>query len=146
MPKWQSLKLRCDSRFQHAFAACSCVFKVITLVWANQRNYFENATTCSKRMRKTLVATQLKEHYVHFWKRFGENFLSSHLIFFLYIPYHIKREIMFFMQSQIVRCSGTFFNMWDQDRMISLPFKRHTFFGKMMIKTLRSVRYFRQSH
>jgi len=25
-------KLRCDSRFQHAFTACSCVFKVITLV------------------------------------------------------------------------------------------------------------------
>jgi len=34
-------KLRCDSRFQHAFTACSCIFKVITLVWANQRNYFE---------------------------------------------------------------------------------------------------------
>ncbi len=54
------LKLRCDSRFQGAFTTCSCVFKVITLVWANQRNYLENATTCSKRIRKTLVATQLK--------------------------------------------------------------------------------------
>jgi len=54
------LKLRCDSRFQHAFTACSCVFKKITLVDANQCNYFENATTCSKRMRKALVATQLK--------------------------------------------------------------------------------------
>ncbi len=54
------LKLSCDSRFQRAFTACSCVFKVIALVWANQRNFFENATTCSKRMRKTLVATQLK--------------------------------------------------------------------------------------
>jgi len=52
------LKLSCDSRFQRAFTACSCVFKLITLVWANQRNFFENATTCSKRMRKTLVATQ----------------------------------------------------------------------------------------
>jgi len=47
-------------RFQSAFTACSCVFKVITLVWANQRNFFENATTCSKRMRKTLNAMQLK--------------------------------------------------------------------------------------
>jgi len=56
-----SLKLSCDNRFQHAFTACSCVFKVITLVWANQRNFFENAFTCSKRMRKTLVETQLKE-------------------------------------------------------------------------------------
>jgi len=36
-----SLKLSCDSRFQRAFTAC-----------------IENATTCSKRMRKTLVATQ----------------------------------------------------------------------------------------
>ncbi len=53
------LKLGCDSRFQRAFTACSCVFKVITLVLANQRNFFENATTCSKRMRKTLIVTQL---------------------------------------------------------------------------------------
>jgi hypothetical protein len=28
----QVLKLRCDRRFQHAFTACSCVFKVIALV------------------------------------------------------------------------------------------------------------------
>jgi len=54
------IKLSCDSRFQRAFTACSCVFKVITLVWVNQRNFFKNATTCSKRIRKTLVATQLK--------------------------------------------------------------------------------------
>ncbi len=37
------VKLSCDSRFQRAFTACSCVLKVITLVWANPRNYFENA-------------------------------------------------------------------------------------------------------
>jgi len=54
------LKLSCDSRFQHAFTACVCVFKVITLVGSNQRNYLENATTCSKRTLKTTVATQLK--------------------------------------------------------------------------------------
>jgi len=53
------LKLRCDERFTHAFTACSCVFKVITLVGLNQGNYFENATACIKRVRKTLVATQL---------------------------------------------------------------------------------------
>jgi len=29
--------------------ACVCIFKVITLVGSNQRNYFENATACSKR-------------------------------------------------------------------------------------------------
>jgi len=26
------LKLRCDERFTHAFTACNCVFKEITLV------------------------------------------------------------------------------------------------------------------
>ncbi len=60
-------KLRCDSRFQRAFTACGCVFKVFTLIGSNQGNYFENATTYSNRMRKTLVATQL-------------NLCSSHII------------------------------------------------------------------
>jgi len=36
-----NLKLRCDSRFQRAFTACSGVFKVITLIGSNQGNYFE---------------------------------------------------------------------------------------------------------
>ncbi len=54
---WQTvletkLKLRCDSRFQRALTACSCVFKVITLIGSNQGNFFENATTCRKRVRK----------------------------------------------------------------------------------------------
>jgi hypothetical protein len=53
-------KLRCDGRFTHAFTACVCVFKEITLVGSNQGNYFENATACSKRTLKTTVATQLK--------------------------------------------------------------------------------------
>jgi len=56
----KKFKLRCDERFKHAFTACSCVFKVITMVWVNQRNFFEIATASSKSMRKTLVATQLK--------------------------------------------------------------------------------------
>jgi len=47
---FKSLELSCDSRFQHAFTACSCVFKEITLVWANQRNFFKNAVNeCVKR-------------------------------------------------------------------------------------------------
>jgi len=61
-----SLKLRCDERFTHAFTACGRVFKVITLVWANQGNFFENATACSKRTLKTTVATQLKRREVNF--------------------------------------------------------------------------------
>jgi len=55
----EALKLRCDERFTHAFTACSCVFIEITLVGSNQGNYFESATACSIRMRKTLIATQL---------------------------------------------------------------------------------------
>ncbi len=54
-----ALKLRCDEHFTHAFTACGCVFKEITLVGSNQGNYFENVTACSKRMLKTTVATQL---------------------------------------------------------------------------------------
>ncbi len=54
-------KLCCDSRFQRAITACSCVFKVITLIGSNQGNFFENPTACSKRTLKTTVATQLKE-------------------------------------------------------------------------------------
>jgi len=54
-----NFKLRCDMHFQCAFTACGCVFKVITLVWANQSNYFENETACSKRTLKTCVSTQL---------------------------------------------------------------------------------------
>jgi len=54
------LKLRCDERFTHAFTACGCVFKEITLVGSNQGNSFEFATACSKSMLKTTVATHLK--------------------------------------------------------------------------------------
>jgi hypothetical protein len=54
---------------QHAFTARGCIFKEITLVGSNQRNYLENATSCSKRSMKTRVATQLniqksKEHKI----------------------------------------------------------------------------------
>jgi len=61
------IKLRCDERFTHAFTACERVFKEITLVGSNQGNYFENATTCSKRTLKTTVATQLKSYLNNFF-------------------------------------------------------------------------------
>jgi len=64
---FDSIKLRCDERFAHEFTACRCVFEVITLVWANQGNYYKNRTTCSKRMHKTLVATQLYERTLKVW-------------------------------------------------------------------------------
>jgi len=53
------LKLRCDTRFQRALTACSCVFKVITFVGANLGKFFENATACGTPTLKTRVATQL---------------------------------------------------------------------------------------
>ena len=49
----------------HAFltcvtAVCCCVFKEITLVASNQRNYLENTNAFSKRKLKTRVATRIK--------------------------------------------------------------------------------------
>jgi len=50
----KGVKLCCDSRFQHAFTTCCCVFRVITLVWANQGNYLKTQThavnACWKRL------------------------------------------------------------------------------------------------
>jgi len=57
------LKLHCDTRFQRAFTACNFIFEEITLVWANQCNYFENTSACGKRTLKTTVATQLKQRF-----------------------------------------------------------------------------------
>jgi hypothetical protein len=62
-------------------------------------------------------------------KVIGTSFRTSHLILF-HIPFHIKREMMFFMQSQIDPCSGTFFNVLDQDRTVSFQtsyFRCHGF-------------------
>jgi len=48
------------AELQQSFSTCVHFFQEITLVGSNQRNYFENANACSKRMLKTNVATQLK--------------------------------------------------------------------------------------
>jgi len=78
----KKLKLRCDSRFQrallHAVAFAKKLPKEITLIWANQRNNFENATACSKRTLKTTVATQLKKMKSHCW--IWELWWARHLI------------------------------------------------------------------
>ena len=50
-----AIKLRLHTRFQRAFTAWVCIFKVITLVWVNQSNYFEKASPCSKSTLKTRV-------------------------------------------------------------------------------------------
>ena len=54
-PELLEVKHRLHRRFKRAFTAWVCVFKVITLVWVNQSNYFENASVCSKRTLKTPV-------------------------------------------------------------------------------------------
>ncbi len=76
------LKLRCDTRFQHAFTACSCIFKVITLVGSNQGNFFENVTACSKRTLKMTVATQLYFFFLwHCLNKTKKQINSSRYIF-----------------------------------------------------------------
>jgi hypothetical protein len=74
-----SLKLCCNEHFTHALTARGCVFKEITLVATKQGNYFENenATACSKRMLKTIVATQLDGHRQ--FKLLGLISVTSHL-------------------------------------------------------------------
>ena len=44
---------------KRVFTACYCVFKEITSVGSNLRDYFENANACIKRTLKTRVATWL---------------------------------------------------------------------------------------
>jgi len=86
------LKLRCDDRFMHAFTACGCVLKDITLVGLNQGNFFENATACSKRMRKTTVATQLKKHFCHklfSFKKIKGQFYKTLYMLYKFIQLHI---------------------------------------------------------
>jgi len=41
-------------RFQRSFPACGYVFKVITLVWVNQRNCFENAIAWKRVSQRSL--------------------------------------------------------------------------------------------
>jgi len=53
------------------------LFKIITLVGSNQGNFFENAATCSKRMLKTLVATQLYATEIHEYIVSKSFFLTS---------------------------------------------------------------------
>jgi len=55
----KNVKLRCDERFTHAFTACGCVFKEITLVGSNQGNYFENATRWLAQTKVITLKTQL---------------------------------------------------------------------------------------
>jgi len=79
-------KLSRDSRFQRAFTACSCVFKVITLIGSNQGIYFENATVCSKRTLKMTVAMQLY-YYCSFENSICDDYVTEK--FFKVLGYNI---------------------------------------------------------
>jgi len=67
LAKWNSgpvkyVKLRCDTRFQRAFTACGCVFKVITLFGLNQSNFLKT-----------------QPHAVNArWKRMSQRSFSDH--------------------------------------------------------------------
>jgi len=66
--------------------------KDITLVGLNQGNFFENATACSKRMRKTTVATQLKKHFCHklfSFKKIKGQFYKTLYMLYKFIQLHI---------------------------------------------------------
>jgi len=53
----QGIISQIKAELRQSFSTCVCVFKVITLVGSNKRNYFQNANACSKRTLKTTVAT-----------------------------------------------------------------------------------------
>jgi len=60
------VKLHCNTRFQRAFTACGCVFKVINLVLSKQRNYWKPyrlplhaVNACWKRVRMTNAFAEL---------------------------------------------------------------------------------------
>ncbi len=82
--------MSCDRRFQRAFTACSCVLKVITLVWANQRNNFEIAcvkrsSQRSLRYTNSFSLDKVCKSYFTFFLLF---FLSLSLTFFLLFCSH----------------------------------------------------------
>ena len=55
-------------RFLRVFKACVCVSKVITLVWANISNFFENATVCSSGSGVPTVNTRWKRVWQRQWQ------------------------------------------------------------------------------
>ncbi len=80
------VKLLCDTRFQRAFTACICVFKVFTLDGTNQSNYFENITACCKYTLKTRVATQLNDFFSFFFFPMSPWFNPMGAIFWPMLP------------------------------------------------------------
>jgi len=71
---FQTLKLRCDERFTHAFTACGCVFNEITLVGSNQGNYFENENGLGQ---TKVITLKTKMHAVNAsWKRLSQRSFS----------------------------------------------------------------------
>jgi len=76
-----NFKLHCDERFTHAFTACGCIFREITLVGSNQGNYFENATVCSNRTLKTKVATQFQAQKAQYYCNMNLEPITCYYIF-----------------------------------------------------------------
>ena len=55
-----SFKARCHMRFQRAFTACCCVFKVCNYFGSNRRNYFENTNAFSKHISYNKILKTLQ--------------------------------------------------------------------------------------
>ena len=74
-----SLKPSCVTRFQRTFTAFIDVFKIIILILANRKYFFENATAFSKRTLKRHVATSLYLNIIFNRRRtwWGRSMLSS---------------------------------------------------------------------
>ncbi len=76
---------------------CSCIFKVFTLFWANQRHFFENATARIKRTYKTSVSMQLYRSQFQRCKWYCYNILIILIMFKLSFQICLFQTIIFWL-------------------------------------------------
>jgi len=88
------------------------------LVWANQGNYFENATTCSKRTLKTTVAMQLysKATFTNLFRGFPQGLKKCFLFIFWSKNYNFVKVNLI----QLTFSKAKFFNFVDMCQYIKL--------------------------
>ncbi len=100
---------------------CVCVFKVITLVWANQGNYFENANACSKCTMKTTVATQLKVTFTFYVLRYVTlryvTFVKKHVLF----DPKVQCYVQFWQLARSKNVTASFFLSFSTPHIIIKP-------------------------
>ncbi len=106
------------------FKSLMNMYKVITLVWVSQRNYFENATTCKKRTLKMRVATQLESliHMVQETKTF----------FFVKLSLRFFCSILRFVHTAGKNLSKTSFFSSSDSELIRVPIHKFRTEKKML--------------